>query len=121
MKLETEIRNHIESGLKEHWNIALTQCTSEEIDELSIEYDKDLDSVIEDIMSSITNGIEELYYTIDNFLFMKDDTYDIHNMDPTDDSWLADLPSGTEEETNVDDEPYEGISLESNINEVFKY
>jgi len=119
--MKTEIRNYIEDMLKESWNEVMAECSQEEINDISEEYNDEIDVIIDDIEFLISEGIEDLKFTLQNFLYMRDPD-DLYNPTMIPDGWLDDSPEGFDMEKGIGKNiEYEGIQIESNINEDFKY
>ena len=119
--MKIEIRNYIENMLKEYWNEVMVECSQEEINSISEEYNDEIDVIMYDIDMAIFQGIEDLKFTLQNFLYMRN-IEDLYNPTMIPDSWLDDLPEDFDIEEGIEKNiEYEGISIESNINEDFKY
>jgi len=89
MDIELIIRNYLNNSLKDQWNNAMRQCSAEQISDLTVEFDNELSTAISEICHCISSAVDDLDYTITDFLSR---LIDSNVWGPEDSPWLFGLP-----------------------------
>lgn len=130
MEIKTVLKNYINSETKLLWDKIMLKLTPLQINELSEEYDLELEHVAYNIVTHIDEGIDDLIFTMNDFMEDKFEewervdcrfTPELSNDDMPDISYKFDDGPDVEDELVVEDEPAKEIKWKSDINQDFKY
>lgn len=112
MDIKIILKNYINQKTKPIWEKVMLECGSEQMSDLTTEYDIELESVMHHILSYLDDGIDDLVFTLEDFISSEGFAWE----EPFN---LTEKEEEKEEEVEV--KKFGAFTWNSDIKEQFKY